>query len=104
MDTEQTLRRALDDAVAPIDGEPLEQMRARCRHVLRADYAARLAEQMGPERAALGARQASMLLAPTSPDAAQFLAEIALLLDPDMQKPPAHPLAGGSTSIERPHQ
>jgi len=103
MDTEQTLRRALDDAVAPIDGEPLEQMRARCRHVLRADYAARLAAQMGPERAARGARQASMLLAPTSPDAAQFLAEIALLLDPDTTKPPT-PHAEGSTSIERPHQ
>jgi len=102
MDTAEQLCAALKvaDAITAEDAWP------ECHHLMLAAQANALIADPGAEVAERQCRQAAMWLAPEKPAAAEFYRQLADLIRDthDMQKPPAHPLAGGSTSIERPHQ
>ena len=102
MDTAEQLCAALKvaDAITAEDAWP------ECHHLTLAAQANALITDPGAEVAELQCRQAAMWLAPESPAAAEFYRQLADLIRDthDTTKPPAHPLAEGSTSIERPHQ
>lgn len=86
MDVAEKLCAALQVAGAIL----AEDAWPECHHLLLIAQAAALIEELGAETAERQCRQASMWLAPTSPEAAGFYRQLADLIrtTDDMQKPP----------------